>query len=66
MADGLPKPGARRLARELGPGQMIVTILCDSGARYASKLYSAEFMRSKGLPAPEWMERKATAPDVAV
>ena len=65
-SSGVNIAGAIRLARELGPGHTIVTILCDSGARYASKLYNAEFMRSKGLPIPQWMERKATAPDVAV
>jgi len=65
-SSGVNIAGAIRLARELGPGHTIATILCDSGARYASKLYNAEFMRSKGLPAPEWMERKPTAPDVAV
>lgn len=47
--------GAIRLARELGPGHTIVTILCDSGARYQSKLYNPEFLRSKGLPVPQWL-----------
>lgn len=49
--------GAMQLARELGPGHTIVTILCDSGARYASKLYNPAFLREKGLPVPGWMER---------
>ena len=52
--------GAIRLAGELGPGKTIVTVLCDSGSRYASKLFNPEFLRSKDLPAPAWMERKST------
>jgi cysteine synthase len=48
--------GAIRLARELGPGKTIVTILGDSGARYASKLYNPDFLRGKGLPVPGWLE----------
>ena len=63
---GVNIAGAIRLAKELGPGHTIVTILCDSGSRYASKLFNPEFMRSKGLPVPTWMERKATAPEVFV
>jgi len=47
--------GAIRLAKTLGPGKTIVTILCDYGNRYASKLFNPEFLRSKGLPAPSWM-----------
>ncbi len=47
--------GAIRLARDLGPGKTIVTILGDSGARYASKLYNPEFLRGKGLPVPGWL-----------
>lgn len=53
--------GAIRMARDLGPGHVIVTILCDSGVRYASKLYNPAFLKGKGLPVPEWMERPATA-----
>jgi cysteine synthase len=52
--------GAIRLARELGPGHVIVTVLCDSGSRYASKLFNPEFLRSKNLPVPGWMERRST------
>ena len=52
--------GARRLAKEMGPGHTIVTILCDHGSRYQSKLYNAEFLRSKDLPVPAWLERKST------
>jgi cysteine synthase A len=48
--------GAMRLARDLGPGATIVTILCDSGARYASKLFDPAFLASKGLPVPAWLK----------
>ena len=47
--------GAIRLARDLGPGKTIVTILCDSGQRYQSKLWNPAFLRAKGLPAPNWL-----------
>jgi cysteine synthase A len=53
--------GAVRLAKDLGPGKVIVTLLCDSGTRYQSKLYNPDFLRSKKLPVPEWLERKSTA-----
>ena len=49
--------GAVRLAKDLGPGHTIVTILCDYGNRYQSKLYNPEFLRGKGLPVPSWMEK---------
>jgi cysteine synthase A len=49
--------GAIKLAQEMGPGHTIVTILCDYGARYASKLYNPEFLRSKNLPIPSWMNK---------
>ena len=52
--------GAMRLAKEMGPGHTIVTILCDGGARYASKLYNPAFLREKKLPIPAWMERAST------
>ncbi|QQR40840.1 cysteine synthase A [Devosia rhizoryzae] len=48
--------GAVRLAQDLGPGKTIVTILCDYGNRYASKIYNPEFLRSKDLPVPGWLE----------
>jgi len=51
--------GAVRLAKDLGPGKVIVTLLCDSGTRYQSKLYNPDFLRSKGLPVPAWLERKS-------
>jgi cysteine synthase A len=47
-----------RLAKELGPGHTIVTILADSGARYLSKLYNPEFLRNKHLPVPHWLESR--------
>jgi cysteine synthase A len=47
--------GAIKLARELGPGKTIVTVLCDYGNRYASKIFNPEFLREKGLPVAEWM-----------
>jgi len=49
--------GAVRMAREMGPGHTIVTILCDYGTRYASKVYNPAFLREKGLPVPPWMDR---------
>jgi len=48
--------GAVALAREMGPGHTIVTILCDSGQRYQSKIWNPEFLRSKDLPVPAWLE----------
>jgi cysteine synthase A len=51
--------GAIRLARELGPGKTIVTVLADSGNRYQSKLFNPTFLRSKNLPVPAWLERKS-------
>src|SRR5439155_17306968 len=54
---GINIAGAIRLARQLGPGKTIVTILADSGNRYQSKLFNPAFMRSKNLPVPEWLER---------
>jgi cysteine synthase len=54
---GINVAGAIRLARQLGPGHTIVTVLCDSGFRYQSKLFNPDFMRSKNLPVPEWLER---------
>jgi cysteine synthase len=54
---GINVAGAIRLAEKLGPGKTVVTILADSGNRYQSKLFNPEFMRSKKLPVPEWLER---------
>lgn len=55
-SSGINVAGALRLARELGPGKTIVTVLCDYGTRYSSKLFNADFLRSKDLPVPEWLE----------
>jgi len=52
--------GAVRLAKDLGPGKTIVTVLCDYGNRYQSKLYNPEFLKSKGLPVPHWLTDKAS------
>jgi cysteine synthase A len=49
--------GAVRMAREMGPGKTIVTMLCDYGTRYQSKLYNPAFLREKGLPVPDWLDR---------
>ena len=47
--------GAVRMAQRLGPGHTIVTILCDYGTRYQSKLFNPEFLREKDLPVPSWL-----------
>ena len=54
-SSGINVAGAIRLAKELGPGKTIVTILCDSGTRYQSKLFNPDFLNKKGLPIPEWL-----------
>jgi len=54
-SSGINIAGAIALARELGPGHTIVTILCDYGSRYQSKIYNPEFLREKGLPIPSWL-----------
>ena len=53
---GINVAAAIRVARRLGPGHTVATILCDGGARYQSKLFNPEFLRAKGLPAPPWMD----------
>jgi cysteine synthase A len=57
---GINIAGAIHLARELGPGHTIVTILCDYGTRYQSKLFNPQFLREKKLPVPDWMEQGST------
>ena len=52
---GINVAGAIRMAKEMGPGHTIVTVLCDFGTRYQSKLFNPEFLKSKGLPAPHWL-----------
>ncbi len=59
-SSGINVAGAIRLARELGPGKTIVTVLCDGGARYASKLYDPEFLRGLNLPTPKWLGARET------
>ena len=56
---GINIAGAIRLARELGPGKTIVTMLCDAGSRYAGKLFNPEFLSSRGLPVPPWADSEA-------
>jgi cysteine synthase A len=65
-SSGINIAGALHLARELGPGHTIVTLLCDSGARYASKLFNPAFLRERNLPVPDWLEAKGAAPQVFV
>jgi len=60
LSTGINVAGAIRLARELGPGKTIVTILCDYGTRYQSKLFNPAFLKEKGLPCPDWLEHGRT------
>ncbi len=60
-SSGINVAGAIRLARELGPGHTIVTILCDGAARYASKLFNPAFLGERGLPVPDWLGPSADA-----
>jgi cysteine synthase len=57
-SSGINVAGAIRLAREIGPGHVIVTVLADYGTRYQSRLFNPEFLRSKRLPVPPWLERR--------
>jgi len=59
-SSGMNVAGAIRMARDMGPGHTIVTVLCDYGTRYQSKLFNPDFLRGKGLPVPEWLQRKAS------
>ena len=54
-SSGINIAGAIKLAKQMGPGHNIVTILCDPGKRYASKIYNKEFLKSKNLPIPNWL-----------
>lgn len=54
-SSGINVAGAMRLARELGPGHTIVTVLCDLGTRYTGKMFNLPFLEAKGLPKPEWL-----------
>ena len=62
-SSGINIAGAVRLAKELGRGHTIVTILADYGTRYQSKLFNPQFLREKKLPVPQWLEHK---PNIAV
>ena len=57
-SSGINVAGAIRLARDLGPGRTVVTVLCDSGTRYQSKMFNPAFLKSKNLPWPDWLEDK--------
>jgi cysteine synthase A len=63
-SSGINIAGAVRLARELGPGHTIVTVLCDYGTRYQSRLFNPSFLREKNLPVPSWLEETADLPAV--
>ncbi|MCB4771754.1 cysteine synthase A [Ancylobacter sp. Lp-2] len=63
-SSGINVAGAIRLAKEMGPGHTIVTLLCDFGTRYQSKLFNPDFLREKGLPVPGWLERTIDVPNV--
>ena len=55
-SSGVNVAGAIRVAKDLGPGHVVVTMLCDYGDRYRSKLYNPDFLREKGLPVPDWLD----------
>ena len=65
-SSGINVAGAVRMARELGPGHTIVTVLCDYGTRYSAKLYNRDFLTEKGLPLPAFLERTREIPSVMV
>ena len=54
-SSGINVAAAIRVARAMGPGHTVVTVLCDGGSRYQSKLFNPEFLREKGLPVPPWL-----------
>jgi cysteine synthase A len=64
-SSGINVAAAIEVARRLGPGHTVVTILCDSGTRYQSKLYNPDFLRGKGLPVPAWLDVEETADEAA-
>jgi cysteine synthase A len=61
-SSGINIAGAIRLAKEMGPGHTIVTVLADYGTRYQTKLFNPQFLREKKLPIPEFLERKIEVP----
>jgi cysteine synthase A len=56
LSSAINVAGAERLARELGPGSTVVTILCDSGSRYLSTIWNPDWLAARGLPAPPWYQ----------
>jgi cysteine synthase A len=64
LSTGVNVAGAIRLAKQMGPGHTIVTVLCDYGTRYASKMFNPAFLREKNLPVPAWLEAKPDVPEV--
>ncbi|MEM7505624.1 MAG: cysteine synthase A [Pseudomonadota bacterium] len=66
LSTGINVAGAIRLARDLGPGHTIVTILCDYGSRYQGKLFNPDFLRDRGLPAPPWLDQQREVPKAFV
>lgn len=65
-SSGINVAGAVRLAKQMGPGHTIVTVLCDYGNRYQTKLFNPQFLRDKQLPVPAWMEAKSSVDLAAV
>jgi len=64
-SSGVNIAGAIRMARQMGPGKRIVTMLCDYGTRYQTKLFNPAFLKEKGLPVPVWLDRgPSDLPDV--
>jgi cysteine synthase len=63
-SSGINIAGAIRLARDLGPGHTVVTVLCDYGTRYAAKLFNPDFLRAHELPVPPWLAHPATNRDL--
>ncbi len=63
-SSGVNVAGAIRLARDLGPGHTVATVLCDYGTRYQSKMFNPSFLRGKGLPVPPWLEETSAPPEV--
>jgi cysteine synthase len=63
-SSGVNIAGAVRLARDLGPGHAVVTVLCDYGTRYQGKMFNPGFLRGKGLPVPPWLEEAEPLPEV--
>ena len=61
---GINIAGAIHMAKKMGPGHTIVTILCDYGTRYQSKLFNPEFLRSKNLPVPHWLVEQRKKIDI--